>query len=47
MTLFRAKKHTINTVELNKVSLSAYDDKRYLLDDGITSMAYGHYKIGQ
>ena len=32
------------TMEMNKVSLSAYDDKRYILDDGITSYAYGHYK---
>ena len=31
-------------MEINKVSLSAYDDKRYILDDGITSYAYGHYK---
>ena len=29
--------------ELNKVSLSAYDDKRYILADGVSSYAYGHY----
>ena len=33
------------TRTINKTSLSAYDDKRYLLDDGIISYAYGHYCI--
>ena len=27
--------------ELNKVSLSCFDDKRYIYEDGITSYAYG------
>ena len=31
--------------EINKVSLSCFDDKRYLLGDGVSSNAYGHYKI--
>ena len=34
-------------MSLNKVSLSAYDDKRFITDDGIESYAYGHYKINQ
>ena len=29
---------------MNKVSLSAYDDKRYILEDGISSYAHGHYR---
>ena len=28
-----------------KVLLTLFDDKRFILDDGITSYAYGHYKI--
>lgn len=32
---------------INKVSLSCFDDKRYLLEDGVKSYAYGHYRIGQ
>ena len=28
-----------------KKTLSAFDDKRYLLNDGISSLAYGHYII--
>ena len=30
-----------------KVSLSCFDDKRYLFEDGIKSHSYGHYKIGK
>jgi hypothetical protein len=30
-------------IDMNKVSLSAYDDKRYILDDGISEDAHGHY----
>ena len=32
-------------MRINTVSLSCFDDKRYLLDDDIKSYAYGHYKI--
>jgi hypothetical protein len=45
MHSFRSENHQIYSVEENKISLSAFDDKRYLLDDGITSYAYGHNKI--
>ncbi len=45
MKMIRSMKHKVYTLEMNKVSLSAYDDKRYIHEDGITSYAYGHYKI--
>jgi hypothetical protein len=45
MKVIRSEKHQIYTMSLNKVSLSAYDNKCYIKDDGITSYAYGHYKI--
>ena len=38
----RSEYHQISSHEINKVSLSCYDDKRYILDDGITSLAYGN-----
>jgi len=41
MNTIRSESHQINSYHLNKVSLSPYDDKRYLLDDGITSLSYG------
>ena len=41
---FRTDAHRVYTTKTTKTSLSAFDSKRYLLDDGITSYAYGHYK---
>jgi hypothetical protein len=41
----QSKSHSLHTVEINKVCLSAFDDKRYILDDGITTLAYGHYSL--
>ena len=45
MKMIRSFDHNIYTVNVTKVSLSAYDDKRYILDDGVTSYAYGNYCI--
>ena len=45
MNMIRSKNHILNTCEVNKIGLSCYDDKRYILNDGITTLAYGHYKI--
>ena len=47
MNMIRSKSHIVNTYEVNKIGLSCYDDKRYILDDGISTLAYGHYKIGK
>ena len=41
----RSDHHVVSSYEINKTSLSCFDDKRYILDDRITSYAYGHYKI--
>ena len=41
----RSKAHTVQSLEILKVGLCAYDNKRYLLDDGITSYSYGHHRI--
>ena len=45
MKTIRSSKHQLGSYELNKVSLSCFDDKRYISNDGITSYAYGHYAI--
>ena len=45
MNSFRSNRHIISTVQQNKVSLCSYDDKRYILKDGINTLPYGHYKI--
>ena len=38
----QSKKHKIGTYEINKISLSCFDDKRLVLDDGIHTLAYFH-----
>ena len=43
--ILRSYKHEVYTEEVNKVALSALDDKRYILKDGIHTLALGHYKI--
>ena len=45
MKTIRSNKHQLGSYELNKVSLSCFDDKRYIHDNGVRSYAYGHYKI--
>ena len=45
MKTIRSNHHQLGSYELNKISLSCFDDKRYIHDDGKTSYAYGHYKI--
>ena len=45
MNVIRSYKHDIFTEEVNKVALSANDDKRYILEDGINTLPLGHYRI--
>ena len=40
-----SEEHNIGTYLLNKISLSCCDDQRFILDDGINSLAYGHKNI--
>ena len=41
----KSRNHIITTYEKNKISLCAFDDKRYILDDGINTLPYGHKDI--
>lgn len=43
--LIGSKHHQVETKYLRKIGLSPFDDKRYLLDDMISSIPYGHYTI--
>ena len=45
MKTIRSENHQLGSYKINKVSLSCFDDKRYISDDGITSYAYGHKNI--
>ena len=42
MRLMQGKKHKMGTYEINKISLSVFDDKRFVLNDGIHTLAYFH-----
>ena len=42
MRRIQVKKHKIGTHEINKISLSCFDDKRYVLNDEIHTLAYFH-----
>lgn len=45
-TILRSHDHTMYTQTIRKVALSNKDDKRIILEDGISTLAYGHYRLG-
>ena len=45
MKTIRSDNHELGSYKINKVSLSCFDDKRYIYEDGVTSYAYGHKNI--
>ena len=42
MRRIQGKKHKLGTYQINKISLSCFDDKRFALDDEIHTLAYFH-----
>ena len=45
MNVIKSEKHEIFTQKVNKIALSADDDKRYILDDGVHTLAWGHWRL--
>ena len=45
MKKIQSNLHNIGTYGVCKISLSCFDDKRYILDDGVNSLAYFHKDI--
>ena len=45
MKRIQSKKHKLGTYEINNISLSCFDDKRYVQDDSINRLAYFHKDI--
>ena len=41
----QSKLHRIGTYDVCKISLSCFDDKTYVLDDGVNTLAYFHKDI--
>ena len=46
-TQIRSQQHQLVVAQVNKTALSAFDDKRFLLDCGVKSLAYGHHSLKQ
>ena len=45
MNVIRSHGHEIFSETVNKIALSANDDKRIIMKDKISTLSYGHYKI--
>ena len=45
MNIVRSYKHEVYTEEVNKIALCPSDDKRHILEDGVHTLALGHYMI--
>ena len=46
MRRIQSKKYKLGTYEVDKISSSYFDDKRYVLDDEICTLAYFHKYSG-
>jgi len=44
MNIIRSRGHHLFNEEINKVALSAEDDKRVIQWDGVHTLAIGHYR---
>ena len=42
MKRIQSNLHIVGTYDINKIILGCFDDKRYVLDDGINTLAYFH-----
>ena len=42
MRRIQGKRHKMGTCKISKISLSVFDDKRFVLDDGTDTLAYFH-----
>ena len=47
MTRIHAENHQIQISMTNKVALNSFDDKRFILSDGITTLPHGHFWLEQ
>lgn len=43
MNLIRSRKHVLHTIKMNKISLHCFESKRFILSDGIHTLAHNHF----
>ena len=46
MHRLQSRNHRISRVAQVKRALVNFDDKRYILEDGISTLAHGHHRLG-
>lgn len=44
-TIINSSKHTLYTMKKRRTGLSALDVKRYILDDGVSTLPYGYFSL--
>ena len=44
MKILRSEGHEMYGMCMNKISISPFDTKRWIADDGIQTRAYGHFR---
>ena len=42
---FKSTNHVLNTIQMSKLCLNVFDDKRIILEDGINTLPYDHHRI--
>ena len=45
MSAIKPKNHNLGIYETTEISLSCFDDKQYILQNGINALAYEHKDI--
>ena len=45
MREIKSQNDNLGTYETNKISISCFDDKKYILKNGINTLAYGNKDI--
>ena len=47
MKILRSEGHEMYGMCMNKISISPFDTKRWIADDGIQMLAYGHFRLAE
>lgn len=45
MISFRSFKHDVKTISTKKIALNRHDDKRFIMENRINTLPWGHYQI--